>query len=188
MDNSISIAILSALSVLLGIIVTGVIQARSLNQTQQFQLEIDKEKYEREQLSKHRDEVISWMLDAHKILSFISREFSITNIDILWRSEIPEKEYDQRYSDACSQLDIVKAFAGMFEPEISENLYKLSYQMIGFWENFQNLLYQTSQGKTPDQVGDILSMTHTTAREVGNLCSLVQNQLSQKMIRLKNRT
>ncbi len=185
MDNSILIAILSASSVLLGSIVTGIIQARSLKQTQQFQLEIDKEKYERDQLSKHRDETIGRMLDAHKILSFISREFSITNIDILWRLEIPEKEYDQRYFEACLQLDSVKAFAGMFEPGITEDLYKLSYKMNEFWENFQNLLYQTSQGKTSDQVGDILLATHTAAGEVGNLCGLVQNQLSHKMNCLK---
>ena len=109
MDATVISPIISALSALLGVALTASLQTKSQAKNQQFQQHADSAKYHREQFSKEQEQTSQRIMTAHKLLSRTAREFSITNLDILWRSQMNDVEYDIRYLAACVEFDELRA-------------------------------------------------------------------------------
>jgi hypothetical protein len=119
------------------------------------------------------------MADAHKALSIIAREFSVTAMVILWRSNMTDHEYDQRYLKASANMDELRAFAGLHEPSLVDDIEKLHGQMNMFWGNFKNVLYQTSLGQRIDHNSPSLTDAHAAAGEIGSAVLLVKRRISR---------
>jgi hypothetical protein len=135
MDSIVLIPIISAFSALLGVALTAGLQARNQTRNQQFQQYADSVKYRREQLSKVQEQTLQRITIAHKLLSRTAREFSITNLDILWRSEMTDGEYDIRYLTACAEVDELRALIALYESQLSEKVEEIHGQMNLFWGN-----------------------------------------------------
>ena len=179
MNTVILTSIVAALSALLGVALTAYVQLRNQRSNQRFQLAIETAKYERDSADREKTEALRRMAEAHKTLSTIAREFSVTTLDILWRSNMTDSEYDQRYLAASSNMDDLRAFAGIHESSLIDDIEKLHGQMNIFWGNFKNVLYQTAQGQKVDHTSNSLTNAHAAANEIGRTVSFVKGRLTQ---------
>ncbi|WP_434212650.1 hypothetical protein [[Pseudomonas] boreopolis] len=179
MNAAILTSIVGALSALLGVALTAYVQLRNQRSNQQFQLAVETAKYERDSADREKIESLRRMAEAHKALSAIAREFSVTTLDILWRSSMTDSEYDQRYLAASSNMDDLRAFAGLHESSLIDDIEKLHSQMNIFWGSFKNVLYQTSQGQKVDHTSSSLTNAHDAANEIGRVVFFVKGRLTQ---------
>jgi hypothetical protein len=180
MDSIVIIPIISAFSALLGVALTAGLQARNQTRNQQFQQYADSVKYRREQLSKVQEQALQRIKIAHKLLSRTAREFSITNLDILWRSEMTDGEYDIRYLTACAEVDELRALIALYESQLSEKVEEIHGQMNLFWGNFKEVLYQTSKGNKVDHRSLSLQKAHAAAEQIGKTVAFVKNRLADR--------
>ena len=67
---------------------------------QNFQLEMEHQKHQREQIEKKLTEQKRMLLEIHQLLSKISREFSSTGINIKREAQITAEQYDATKSEA----------------------------------------------------------------------------------------
>ncbi len=178
METAILIPIVTAISALLGVALTAYVQLRNQRVTQRFELTSDAAKHERERADRAGAHAIQRLADAHKLLSKIAREFSVTNLDILWRSKMTDSEYDVRYLLACGEMDELRAFAGLYEPPLVEEIEKLNGQMNIFWGNFKNVLYLTSKGERVDHTTSCFTSAHAAANEIGAKVASVKDRLA----------
>lgn len=181
MDSTVLSSIASALAALFGVALTAYVQARNEYRRQRFQQEAELQKYERESRNRRRTEAVQRLVTTHCLLSKVAREFSITNLDILWRSGMTDIEYDRRYLTACVEMDELRALVGLHEPEIAEDVEKIHGQMNIFWGNFKNLLHQTADGKKVDHTSLSLSEAHAAATEIGRTVALVKGRLTDRL-------
>lgn len=143
METSAITAIVGSASALLGTGLGAIIQLRIARASHAFQLRLEMDKRKLESQDKEKAERDQRLLDAHKAISMIARKFSITGLDIDWRSGMTDKEYDKAYSESCEALDEVRALCDLFFPEVSEPLEKMYAQMNLFWGNFKEVLRLT---------------------------------------------
>lgn len=180
METVILIPVISALSALLGVALNAHLQARNQVRTQNFQQHSDSAKYRREQRSKEQEQTLQRLMTAHKLLSRAAREFSITNLDILWRSEMTDGEYDVRYLAACAEVDELRALIALYEPQFTEDVEKIHAQMNLFWGNFKDVLYQTAKGNKVDHRSPSLLNAHAAAEQIGKAAAAVKSRLADR--------
>lgn len=178
---SILVAIVSALSAILAVAVTGTIQSRSQRANHQFQLELEEMKHERVLRKEVQDAVAQRFIQAHKMLSKISREFSPTNLDIMWRAQLTEAEYDARYIAICEESDALRALIGLQEGSLSEDVEHIHGQMNIFWGNFKNVLYQTHKGQKVDHTSPCLTNAHEAASNIGKRVAALKWRLHGRL-------
>lgn len=178
METAILISIVTALSALLGVALTAYVQLRNQRVNQRFQLMSDAAKHERERTDRARADAIQRLADAHKLLSKIAREFSVTNLVILRGSKMTDSEYDLRYLLACGEMDELRAFAGLHEPSLTEEMDKLDGQMNIFWGNFKNVLYLAHKGERVDHTTSCLTSVHAAANEIGAKAAFLKDRLA----------
>src|SRR5205809_866909 len=87
LEMTIVLATVPALFALLGVWLNAYVQLRFQRAREEFQVTVEALKHERDRVDRERVEALERFKDAHKLLSKIAREFSITNFDILWRSK-----------------------------------------------------------------------------------------------------
>ena len=171
---------------LLGVAVNSSVQLRTLRSNQQFQLALETSKQELE-ASKRRSDLrekekalaLERLAQAHRLLSTIGREFSLTSLDIIWRAEMKDSEYDQRYLSICEEVDELRVIAGLHESSISEDVEKLYGQMNIFWGNFKNVLRLTSLGKKADHRISGFEQAHAAATEIGSQAHALKFKLKE---------
>jgi hypothetical protein len=185
METTVLIPIISAISALLGVALTASLQARSQTRNQQFQQGAESVKYRREQFSKEQEQTLQRIMTAHKLLSRVAREFSITNLDILWRSEITDGQYDIRYLTACAEVDELRALIALYEPQFSEDVEKIHGHMNLFWGNFKDVLYQTERGNPVDHRSPSLVNAHAAAEQIGKTAAFVKSRLADRTKELR---
>jgi hypothetical protein len=136
MDNAIVVAFISVGSVCIGAVISGCLQW--INQKQQHKnlLAIEAIKSERERLNKKHTYTLSRIVEAHKLLGKIAREFSTTNLVKLQNGGIMQVQYDQLHSLVCSDVDELMAIAGLDLPTLLSDTNAISSQMVYFWANF----------------------------------------------------
>ncbi|MEO8389064.1 MAG: hypothetical protein ABI893_00285 [Polaromonas sp.] len=186
METTILISIVTALSALLGVALTAYLQLRSQRVTQHFQLTRDAAKHEREQVDQARGDAIRRLAEAHMLLSKIAREFSVTNLVILRGSKMTDSEYDLRYLLACGELDELRAFAGLHEPPLMEEIEKLNGQMNVFWGNFKNVLYLTHKGERVDHTTSCLTSAHAAANKIGAKVASIKDRLAHLALMMRD--
>lgn len=179
METSIFTSIVAASSALFGVALTSFVQSRTQQNNQQFQYALERGKRESEKAEKERALALDRLATAHRQLSIIGREFSPTTLDIIWRADMKDLEYDQRYLSLCQEVDELRAIAGLYETSLAEDVEKIYGQMNIFWGNFKNLLRLTSLGEkaTPSISG--LDKSHAAAREIGDRTTSIKRQLTE---------
>ena len=108
---------------------------------QNFQLEMEHQKHQREQIEKKLTEQKRMLLEIHQLLSKISREFSLTGINIKREAQITAEQYDATYSEICTSCDLINAYCDLFFPDLSRNIYDICGEMNMFWGTFKSYLY-----------------------------------------------
>lgn len=186
METAVLVPIVSALAALCGVALTAYVQARNQGRNQQFQQRAESTKHEREQREKERSAALQRLMLSHGLLSKIAREFSITTLDILWRSRMTDGEYDARYLVTCAEMDELRALVALHEPHLSEDVEHIHGQMNVFWGNFKNVLYQTVRGEKVDHTSPSLSKAHAAATEIGRKAAFVKSRLADSVQDARN--
>lgn len=115
-------SIVTGASALLGVMLNSSLQLRTQQTNQQFQAALEAEKRKSETQERQKALALERLAKAHKLLSTIGREFSLTNFDILWRGDMKDSEYDQRYLSFCAEVDELRVIAGLFETTVSDEV------------------------------------------------------------------
>ena len=105
---------------------------KTTQSNQNFQLEMEHQKHQREQIEKKLAERKRMLLEIHQLLSRISREFSSTGINIKREAQITAEQYDATYSEICTSCDLINAYCDLFFPDLSRNIYDICGEMNMF--------------------------------------------------------
>lgn len=178
MESTILTSIVVGTSTLLGVALTAFVQLRTQRNNQGFQLASETSRRESENAEKEKTLALDRLATAHRQLSIIGREFSPTTLDIIWRADMKDLEYDQRYLSVCREVDELRVIAGLFETSLSEDVEKISCQMNMFWGNFKNVLRLNSLGERPTPNISGLADAHAAAREIGGRTAAIKTQLT----------
>src|SRR5262249_40218796 len=139
METAILTSIVAGSSALLGVALSSVLQVRTQRNNHHFQLSLEASKRESDLREKEKLLALERLTRVHRQLSVIGREFSLTSLDIIWRAEMKDSEYDQHYLSVCEQVDELRVIVGLYETSLSEDVEKLYSQMNVFWGNFKNV-------------------------------------------------
>ena len=71
---------------------------------------MEHQKHQRAQIEKKLTEQKRMLLEIHQLLSKISREFSLTGINIKREAQITAEQYDATYSEICTSCDLISAY------------------------------------------------------------------------------
>jgi hypothetical protein len=185
MESPFTSAIIAALAATFGGCLTAFVQWRITRASQAFQLKQESGKRYADLREKERSQKRQCIIDAHKILSKIGREFSITTLDIIWRSKMDELEYDKRYLAACDTVDELRAIADLSLPDLSEKVEKVYEQMNLFWGNFKEVLRLTHIEETLEKKQHFLSSAHAASVELGRHVYAAKARLSMQASNLR---
>lgn len=166
METPILTSIVAALSALFGVALSSLFQLRTQRINQQFQLALEASKRESEGRERERALALERLAKAHRQLSVIDREFSLTSLDIIWRAEMMDSEYDQRYLSICHEVDELRVIAGLHEASLNEDVEKMFGQMNIFWGNFKNVLRLTGLGENVTHMTPCFKEAHRAATEI----------------------
>lgn len=172
-------ALVAGASALLGVALNSSIQLRTLRSNQQFQLTLEASRRESDLREKEKTLALERLAKAHRLLSTIGREFSLTSLDIIWRAEMKDSEYDQRYLSVCDEVDELRVIADLYETSLSEDVEKLYGQMSIFWGNFKNVLRLTSLGEQVDHRTSCFEKAHAAAMDIGGQAHSLKFKLTE---------
>jgi hypothetical protein len=175
MDTSIFTAVVAGSFTLLG----GALAWFAQRSNQRFQIEHEKSKRESDLREKETFLALARLTTAHRQVSVLSREFSQDSIDINWRAEMSEAEYDQHYMSLRMEADELRAICALYEPSLSESVEKLYNQTNIFWGNFKNVLYLTAEGKK-DMTTLSLDRAHAAAIDISNQAQALKARISER--------
>jgi hypothetical protein len=179
METAILTSVVAGTSALFGVALTSFIQLRTQRNNQQFQVALETAKRESDAREKEKALSLERLSKAHRLLSVIAREFSLTNLNIIWRSEMKDSEYDQRYLSVCEEVDELRVIAGLHETSLSEGVEKLCGQMNIFWGNFNNVLHLTSLGEKVNHTTPCFKKAHEAVTEIGNKTRALKFKLAE---------
>lgn len=167
MDTSLATAIIVSSSTLLGGLLASFVQWSTTKSSQSFQAAQEQQKQERERKARMRHEMQLQISKAHQILSKIGREFSLTTLDIVWRSNMTEHAYDQRYLQICDLADELRAIADLHLPKLSESVEEMYGEMNLFWGNFREVLALTHAHREYKDKEPFLQKANDAAQKLG---------------------
>jgi len=166
MDNTIFSQIVAPAAVLLGVALTAYVHARMLKRTHTFQYASQQDQRMHEQREQRRAEALERLTNAHEGLSEIGRAFSVTNFDIVWRSQINDVEYDKQYLELCQKMDGLSAFSAIYEPSLIGPMESVSGQMNLFWGSFNEILRLSALGEKVDFRDSCFEKAHAAVGEI----------------------
>lgn len=156
-----------ALSTLLGVSITSRTQVANQRINNEFQLALAQEKARNDQLAKFSDTAAAQLATAHKLLSHIGREFSVTGLNIMWTATMSVEDFNAKYMALCEKADELLMIVDFHAPEASERCREIYGQMNMYWGNFGNVLHLTAAGKKVDHNTHCFRQAHDAAREIG---------------------
>ena len=169
---------ISAFAVFLGVLAGGYIQLRLQRNNHQFQLVSEELKRRNDLIEKERELSLQRLATAHRLLSVIGREFSRINLNITYRAEIPESEYDQKHLSICRKTDELRAIAGLQETSLIDEVEAIHNQMNLFWGGFKDVLRLTRMGEKVDHRTDCWSDAHSAAMKIEDQTLSLKKQLT----------
>ncbi|MHA6830271.1 hypothetical protein [Ralstonia pseudosolanacearum] len=169
--------LVGAISTLLGVAITSRTQITNQNVNNQFQLALVQEKAKNDLQTKSNEMAAAQLAIAHKLLSHIAREFSVTGLNIMWTASMSVDDFNEKYMALCEKADELRMIIDFHAPEASEVCDKIYGQMNIFWGNFGNVLYLTATGKKVDHKTSCFQQAHEAAREIGEKTFLAKNRL-----------
>ena len=168
---------ISAFAVVLGVVAGGFIQIRLQRDSHRFQQANEELKRKNDLVEKKRELLLERLATTHRLLSVVGREFSRTNLNIIWRAEMPESEYDQKYLSICREADELRAIAGLEETSLFDEVEEIHSQMNRFWGGFKDVLRLTRMGEKVDHRTDCFSDAHGAAMKIEEQTFALQKQL-----------
>lgn len=173
------VALAGAVSTLLGVLITSRTQIANQRLNNEFQIKLAREKARHDVKVATSESAAAQLSIAHKNLSQIAREFSLTGLDIMWTASMPVAEFNAKYLSLCEKADDLLMIVDFLAPEASTAAHEVYRQMNMFWGSFKNILYQSEKGKTPDQLSPQLQDAHKAAKLIGEKAIFAKNRLSQ---------
>ncbi len=161
------VALAGAVSTLLGVLITSRTQIANQRLNNAFQVELAREKARNDAWAAAGQSAAAQLAIAHKNLSQIAREFSLTGLDIMWTASMPVAEFNAKYLSLCEKADELLMIVDFHAPEASAAAREVYGQMNMFWGSFKNILYQTEKGKTPNELSSQLGGAHDAAKLIG---------------------
>ncbi|MBB5467456.1 hypothetical protein OKW30_006320 [Paraburkholderia sp. Clong3] len=180
MDTAILSSIVAGSAALLGGALTAVIQMQTQRSNHRFQIEQETLKRNGELREKEKALALERLATVHRQLTAIGREFSQDSIDINWRAEMGEYEYDQRYLSIRKETDELRMICGLYEPSLYDDVEMLHGEMNLFWGNFKNVLYLTAHEKRVDHTTPCLDRAHSAAMEISRQTSALKARLAER--------
>lgn len=154
-------------------------QIKALEKAHIHQLQLERDKYQREIEQQRNEQRKNDYKRISIMLNMINREFSITGLNIYWRSGMSEKEYDKKYFSYCDKFDEIRSMVGLSFPELSENLDNIYGQMNIFWGNFNNLLRLNRLNKPYEAQKNWHQGAFDAAQEINILITQTKKQLAR---------
>ncbi|MCK4131784.1 hypothetical protein QN078_05155 [Ralstonia nicotianae] len=173
------VGLAGAISALLGVSITSRTQITNQKVNNQFQLALAREKARNDLQTKSNETAAAQLAIAHKLLSHIAREFSVTGLNIMWTASMSVDDFNEKYMTLCEKADELRMIVDFYVPEASEVCGKINGQMSIFLGNFGNVLYLTAAGKKVDYKTSCFQQAHEAAREIEEKAVLAKNRLSQ---------
>lgn len=171
------VGLVGAVSTLLGVSITSRTQANNQKINNELQVTLAKEKARGELLTMSSEVAATQLAIAHKHLSFIAREFSITGLNIMWTASMSVEHFNAKYMSLCEKADELRMIVDFHAPEASEVCEKIYGQMNIFWGSFQNVLHLTAAGKKVDHTTSCFQQAHEAAREIGEKAGFAKSRL-----------
>lgn len=180
MESAIFSSVVAAASALLGVAITSFFQLRKQKNDQRFQSELEIYKRKTEIIENDRIKSLERIEKAHRLLSLIAREFSITKLEIDWHAEIADSEYSVQYLELCLKADELRVVADIYEVSLSEEVKELYGKMNIYWGSFKIILYRTTQGDKIDTISRSTSFqnAHEAARSIEKKASNLKVKLA----------
>lgn len=154
---------------------------KTTQSNQNFQLELEHQKHQREQVEKELTEQKRMLLEIYQLLSKISREFSLTGINIKQEAQITAEQYDAAYSETCASCDLISAYCDLFFPDLSRDIDRICGEMNIFWGIFKNYLYlwktQADHKLKQSKMDELVTIANKIDKHIGT----VKYQLSSIM-------
>lgn len=173
------VALAGAVSTLLGVLITSRTQVANQRLNNEFQIELAREKARSDAWAVASQSAAAQLAIAHKNLSQIAREFSLTGLDIMWTASMPVAEFNAKYLSLCEKADELLMIVDFHAPDASAAAREVYGQMNMFWGSFKNILYQTEKGKTPGELSSQLGAAHNAAKLIGEKAVFAKARLSE---------
>ncbi|MGF6642430.1 hypothetical protein [Paraburkholderia sp. GAS82] len=171
------VGLAGAVSTFFGVSITSRTQIANQKINNQFQLALAQEKARSELLAKAKETGAAQLATAHKLLSHISREFSVTGLNIMWTASMSVDDFNAKYMSLCERADELLMIVDFHAPEASEICRKIYGEMNMFWGNFGNVLHLTAAGTKVDHNTPCFRLAHDAAREIGEKSVFAQSNL-----------
>lgn len=166
---------------------------KTTQSNQNFQLEMEHQKHQRGQIEKKSAERKRMLLEIHQLLSKVSHEFSVTNINIITHklsnrisrnypfsndietikreAQITAEQYDATYSEICASCDLISAYCDLFFPDLSHNIYDICGEMNIFWGTFKSYLYfletQVDHKQQQSKMNELVTIANKINEHIG---------------------
>lgn len=173
------VAFAGAVSTLLGVLITSRTQIANQKLNNEFQVDLATVKARNDAWAAANQSAATQLGIAHKNLSQIAREFSLTGLDIMWTASMPVTEFNAKYLSLCEKADELLMIVDFHAPDASTAAREVYGQMNMFWGSFKNILYQTEKGKTPSQLSSQLGASHNAAKLIGEKAVFAKTRLSE---------
>ncbi|QGZ55083.1 hypothetical protein [Paraburkholderia acidiphila] len=166
-----------AVSTLLGVSITSRTQIANQKINNHFQIELTRGKARHDALTAANESAAAQLAIAHKLLSYIGREFSVTGLNIMWTATMSVDDFNAKYMTLCEKADELLMIVDFHAPEASEVCREIYGQMNMFWGSFGNVLHLTASGKTVDHNTHCFRQAHNAARVIGEKSVFAKSSL-----------
>ena len=172
-------ALIGSVPVLLAAVINSLNQARlaRVNNKHQYTLEGLRLNHAKESaaIAQRQDRLET----AHRLLSRIGAENSFTASHILRDANTPIKDFNTRYMQHTQeQLVELKMIAGLYFPQIDDQILAIEGHANCFWGHQQNLLYQ-QQNENPSAAQHAIMEVSEASKNIGDNVQAAQYQLRQ---------
>lgn len=121
----------------------------------------------------------SQLAHAHKLLSYLGREFSVTGLNIMWTATMSVDAFNAKYMALCEKADELLMIVDFHAPEASDACREIYGQMSMFRGNFGNVLHLTASGKTVDSNTHCFNEAHKAAMILGQKVGFAKSLVRQ---------
>lgn len=161
------VGLVGAVSTILGVSITSRTQIANQKINSHFQIELVGEKARHDARKAANETAAAQLAIAHKLLSYIGREFSVTGLNIMWTATMSVDDFNAKYMTLCEKADELLMIVDFHAPEAAEVCRQIYGRMNMFWGNFGNVLHLTASGKIVDHNTHCFREAHDAAREIG---------------------
>jgi hypothetical protein len=177
MDVTVTTALIGSGSALLGIALGAIIQWRLAKQSHAFQFALEQARHQWDQEVRKQDEQKRILFNVHTAVNQVARDYSMTALEIVLRSEMTQKEFDQFYRESCSILDQARSLCDLHLPDVSMHMERLHGQMSNFWGNLREALRLGNEPDFADSRIRILEKVIDAAHDISSCADKAKNAL-----------